>query len=48
MNAVSSSITERSDSISPKDENDTFSTKGENDFLYFGLNVNDSAPNDFP
>ena len=45
--AVSSSITERKDSMSPNDANDTFSTKGWNAFLYFGLNVNDSAPNDF-
>ena len=48
MNAVSSSITERSESISPNDAKETFSTNGENAFLYFGLNVNDNAPNDFP
>ena len=48
MNAVSSSITERSESISPNDAKETFSTNGANAFLYFGLNVNDNAPNDFP
>ena len=30
------------------DAKETFSTNGANAFLYFGLNVNDNAPNDFP
>ena len=46
--AVSSSITDFKDSMSPKDAKDTFSTRGANAFLYFGLNVIDNAPNDFP
>ena len=37
--AVSSSITDFRDSISPNDANETFSTSGANAFLYFGLNV---------
>jgi len=47
-NAVSSSIVERRDSISPNDAKETFSTNGSNAFLYFGLNVNDNAPSDYP
>ena len=40
---------ERSEnSMSANDAKETFSTNGENAFLYFGLNVNDSAPNDLP
>ena len=34
--------------VSPKGENDTFSTSGLNAFLYFGLNVIESAPSVFP
>ena len=30
------------------DAKETFSTSGANAFLYFGLNVKDSAPKDFP
>ena len=47
-NAVSPSIFSRKDSMLPKGENVTLSTSGWKDFLYFGLNVNDNAPIDFP
>ena len=48
MNAVSLSIVFCNLSISPYGENDTLSTRGWNDFLYFGLKVSDNAPNDLP
>ena len=47
-NPVSSVTVERNASILPYGANDTLSTSGSNDFLYFGLNVTDNAPSDLP